>query len=191
MSSDPESNPIELSHHIRYQYCHNRPSYRKSKKPTAVKVYSVANESRHLLVFGVPQINLLRELKAQFRRHGTIQNVLNVTNSIKATGKFEVEAFTDVFHIKFEKLEKARQAKKVLDAKNFYGGILHISYAPEKESLQDLQEKLAQRRKEVNFRIQKDLLNEQLKLVTDREQESTETEKRDSTEKVPKKRKTS
>ncbi|XP_053690560.1 RNA-binding protein 48 [Sabethes cyaneus] len=168
MTSDPESNTTELSHHIRYQYCHNRPPYRKSKKPTAVKVYSVANESRHLLVFGVPQINLLRELKAEFRRHGTVQCVINITDSIKASGSLQVEAFTDVFHVKFEKLEKARQAKKALDARNFYGGILHISYAPEKESLQELQEKLSQRRKEVNFRIQKNRLSEQKNSESDR-----------------------
>ncbi|XP_058822349.1 RNA-binding protein 48 [Topomyia yanbarensis] len=152
MSSDPESNS-ELSHHIRFKYCRNRPLYRKSKKLTAVKVYSVANESRHLLVFGVPQIKLLRELKNEFQRYGTVQLVHNVTESIGATGNFDVEAFTDVFHVKFEKLEKARRAKKFLDAKNFYGGILHISYAPERETIEELREKLQQRRKEVRFRI--------------------------------------
>ncbi|XP_038119016.1 RNA-binding protein 48 [Culex quinquefasciatus] len=89
MSSDPEPNAPNnnnLSHHVRHEYCHNRPSYRASRKQTAVKAYSVASESRHLLVFGVPQIDLLRELKVEFRRYGTVQLVQNVTEAVKATG---------------------------------------------------------------------------------------------------------
>ncbi|KAL9698099.1 hypothetical protein quinque_001540 [Culex quinquefasciatus] len=158
MSSDPEPNAPNnnnLSHHVRHEYCHNRPSYRASRKQTAVKAYSVASESRHLLVFGVPQIDLLRELKVEFRRYGTVQLVQNVTEAVKATGSVEIEPFTDVFHVRFEKLERARRAKKLLDAKNFYGGILHLSYAPERESIEELRQKLAQRRREVAFRVPK------------------------------------
>lgn len=33
-----------------------------------------------------------------------------------------IEQFTDVFRVEFEKLEHARRAKKFSDAKNFYGG---------------------------------------------------------------------
>ncbi|XP_065076911.1 RNA-binding protein 48 [Ochlerotatus camptorhynchus] len=154
MSSDPEkSDNSDLNHHIRSNYCRTRPQYRKSRKLTAVKVYSVANESRHLLVFGVPQINLVRELKDQLRRHGNVQLVQNVTDNIKASGSFEVEAFTDVFYVRFEKLDKARRAKKILDAKNFYGGILHISYAPERETAEDLRQKLFQRKREADYRL--------------------------------------
>ncbi|KXJ69054.1 hypothetical protein RP20_CCG000357 [Aedes albopictus] len=156
MSSGPDKsdNNPDLRHHIRFNYCRTRPLYRKSKKPTAVKVYSVATESRHLLIFGVPQISLAKELKDQLRRHGNIQLLQNVTADIKASGSFDVEAFTDVFYAKFEKLDKARRAKKFLDAKNFYGGILHISYAPERESVDDLRQKLDQRKREVEYRIQ-------------------------------------
>ncbi|EDS37761.1 conserved hypothetical protein [Culex quinquefasciatus] len=140
MSSDPEPNAPNnnnLSHHVRHEYCHNRPSYRASRKQTAVK------------------IDLLRELKVEFRRYGTVQLVQNVTEAVKATGSVEVEPFTDVFHVRFEKLERARRAKKLLDAKNFYGGILHLSYAPERESIEELRQKLAQRRREVAFRVPK------------------------------------
>ncbi|XP_055546381.1 RNA-binding protein 48 [Wyeomyia smithii] len=187
MISDLSNNSIELSDHIRHQYCHNRPPYRKSKKPTAVKVYSVANESRHLLVFGVPQINLLRELKTEFRRHGTVQHVLNITDSIRASGNHQVEPFTDVFYVKFDKLEKARLAKKRLDARNFYGGILHITYAPEKESIQELREKLSQRRREVNLRIQKNRLSEHSNLIAKCEQVLQQQDSVHSAESIPKK----
>jgi len=67
----------------------------------------------------------------------------------------ELEAFTDVFAVKFERLEVARRAKKMLDARQFFGGILHISYAPERESLEELREKMVQRRQEVALRIQR------------------------------------
>lgn len=55
--------------------------------------------------------------------------------------------------MKFEKLDKARRAKKFLDAKNFYGGILHISYAPERETADDLRQKLEQRKREIEYRL--------------------------------------
>lgn len=155
MSSDPERPTIDLSHHVRLEYCHSRPAYRASRKQTAVKVYSVASESRHLLVFGVPQIDLLREIKTEFKRHGTVQLVQNVTEAIKATGSVPIEPFTDVFHVQFEKLERARRAKKLLDNRNFYGGILHISYAPERETIEELRQKLRQRRREIAFRVSK------------------------------------
>lgn len=154
MSSDPERQPsTDLSHHIRHEYCKSRPAYRASRKQTAVKAYSVASESRHLLVFGVPQIELVRELKVEFRRHGTVQLVANVTEAVKATGSVEVEPFTDVFHVQFEKLDRARRAKKRLDAANFYGAILHVSYAPERESVPELRQKLLQRRREIAYRV--------------------------------------
>lgn len=65
----------------------------------------------------------------------------------------ELEAFTDVFAVKFERLDVARRVKKMLDARNFYGGVLHISYAPERESLEELRQKLVQRRADVERRI--------------------------------------
>lgn len=68
--------------------------------------------------------------------------------------------FTDVYHVKFHKLEHARRAKRFLDATEFYGGILHISYAPEYESLDELRRKLTQRRNEVYQRINVNAKNE-------------------------------
>lgn len=67
----------------------------------------------------------------------------------------ELEQFTDVYRVCFEKLEHARRAKKFSDAKNFYGGVLHVSYAPELESVGDVRNKLAQRMREVQYRMRK------------------------------------
>nr|DAA02438.1 TPA_inf: HDC05885 [Drosophila melanogaster] len=124
-------------HHKRLEYCTTRLKYRQGRELKAVKVYTVASESRHLLIFGVPKINLQANLRT------------------KLQGFVDLEAFTDVFAVKFERLEVARRAKKMLDAHQFYGGILHISYAPERESLEELREKIQQRRHEVAFRIRR------------------------------------
>ncbi|XP_050071196.1 RNA-binding protein 48 [Anopheles maculipalpis] len=153
-------NATSDTHHLRHRYCQNRPLYRRSRQLTAVRVYSVANESRHLLVFGVPQINLLRELRQELVRFGALESISNITDGWQrdhdGSDELMLEPFTDVFHVCFAKLEKARQAKKLLDARNFYGGILHISYAPERESVQEVRAKLNQRRAEVRYRTKLD-----------------------------------
>lgn len=84
----------------------------------------------------------------------------------------DIETFTDCFRITFEKIENARRAKKFTDDKNFYGGkvsllysfdglwhylsyligILHVSYAPEYESIDDIRKKFEQRKAEVRYR---------------------------------------
>ncbi|XP_053671437.1 RNA-binding protein 48 [Anopheles nili] len=143
-------------HHIRLQYCQNRPLYRRSRQLTAVRVYSVANESRHLLVFGVPQINLLRELRQELVRFGALEFIHNITETWQqqhdGSDVLTPEPFTDVFHVCYARLERARRAKRILDARNFYGGVLHISYAPERETVEEVRFKLNQRRSEVKFR---------------------------------------
>lgn len=64
----------------------------------------------------------------------------------------KLEQFTDCYHGVFKKLEHARKCKKFLDARNFYGGVLHISYAPEFETIDDIRQKFRQRISEVKFR---------------------------------------
>ncbi|ALC40729.1 CG34231 [Drosophila busckii] len=128
-----ESTPEE--HHKRLEYCTTRPEYRQGRELKAVKVYTVASESRHLLIFGVPKVNLQSNIKSKLQAF------------------VELEAFTDVFAVQFERLEQARFAKRKLDASQFYGGILHISYAPERETHAELREKFLIRRNEIDFRL--------------------------------------
>lgn len=138
------------NHHIRQNYCRNRLEYRRGRRLRAVKVYTVANESKHLLVFGVPKINLKQEIKCKLKRCGDIEFIQCVTEEIAK--KVELEAFTDVYHVTYTKVQTARRAKRYLDAQEFYGGILHISYAPEYETTEDLRQKLLQRKVEINYR---------------------------------------
>ena len=46
-------------------------------------------------------------------------------------------------------------AKKKLDDYNFFGGTLHICYAPEFETVHDTREKLQERRRAVATRVRK------------------------------------
>lgn len=46
-----------------------------------------------------------------------------------------------------------RFAKHMVDDKPFYGGILHVCYAPELESISETRQKLQQRKHEVLKRI--------------------------------------
>ncbi|KAH8390336.1 hypothetical protein KR200_000225 [Drosophila serrata] len=140
-------------HHKRMEYCTTRLQYRQGRELKAVKVYTVASESRHLLIFGVPKINLQANLKSKLQGFGRLESCICITSEMAL--KMDLEAFTDVFAAKFERLEVARRAKQMLDARQFYGGILHISYAPERESLEELREKLLKRRQEVAFRIRR------------------------------------
>ena len=64
--SHAEENPCELEaprpHHLRDSDCIDRPAYRDGRKKTAVKVFTPHHESKHLLVFNVPKLNLSQEL---------------------------------------------------------------------------------------------------------------------------------
>ncbi|KAJ8971099.1 hypothetical protein NQ314_000881 [Rhamnusium bicolor] len=50
----------------------------------------------------------------------------------------------------------ARIAKRLLDTKSFYGGILHVCYAPECESVQETKTKLLQRKRDILNRLPKE-----------------------------------
>ena len=49
----------------------------------------------------------------------------------------------------------SRIAKRKLDDQSFYGGVLHVCYAPEYETVQDTREKLQDRRKAIATRLRK------------------------------------
>lgn len=53
----------------------------------------------------------------------------------------------------YKTIQSARAAKRFLDNKSFYGGILHVCYAPEYETVDDTREKLLQRNKDVLTRL--------------------------------------
>ncbi|MCI4391992.1 hypothetical protein PGIGA_G00140790 [Pangasianodon gigas] len=135
--------PRVYKHHEQQKVCHTRPKYREGRRPKAVKVYTVNLESRFLLVQGVPAIGVMTELVQLFALYGVIEEY-------RVLDEYPAEEFTEVYLMKFQKLTSARAAKRNTDEKSFYGGILHVCYAPEYETVEDIRKKLQDRRSYMN-----------------------------------------
>ncbi|XP_042328605.1 RNA-binding protein 48 isoform X2 [Sceloporus undulatus] len=127
-------------HHAQRAVCASRAKYREGRRPRAVKVYTVNLESRYLLIQGVPALGVMKELVEQFALYGTIEEYNPLDD-------YPAEEFTEVYLIKFQKIQSARVAKRKLDERSFFGSLLHVCYAPEFESIQETREKLQDRRK--------------------------------------------
>ncbi|PSN29225.1 hypothetical protein C0J52_28176, partial [Blattella germanica] len=112
-------------------------------------VYTVNNESQHVLVCGVPALGLQDDLRRLCARFGDVKSLVFVP-------KYAEEEFTDVYHVQYARIQSARYAKHHLDGREFFGGILHVCYVPEMESLAETRAKLIQRRKEVARRTRND-----------------------------------
>lgn len=82
--------------------------------------------------------------------------------AIQLVTEYPSEEFTDTYHVHYTYIQSARVAKRLLDNKNFFGGVLHVFYVPELETLAETKAKLIQRRKDVAIHIkrnQQDLTN--------------------------------
>lgn len=141
------NNEVELpSHHIKLEYCETRPKYRRGKRKTAIKVFTVNSESKYLVVTGVPATGLEKDLVKLCASHGLIQHCSELKDYPK-------EDFTQVYLIKYQHIQTAKVAKRKLDEHYFFGAMLHVFYAPEYETLNDAREKILHRRQSVTARI--------------------------------------
>ncbi|XP_037089535.1 RNA-binding protein 48-like [Pollicipes pollicipes] len=130
---------VKLPHHDQEPLCETRAKYRQGKKLTAVKVYTVADESRHLLLQNVTSVDVRDELEALCRRFGPLQR-------LNAVDDYETERFTQVYHAQYRRMAAARLAKSQLDDRNFFGTHLKVCYAPELETPAETADKLRWRR---------------------------------------------
>ncbi|XP_011707095.1 PREDICTED: RNA-binding protein 48, partial [Wasmannia auropunctata] len=112
------------------------------------QVYTINDESQHLLICGVPQLQLVEEVRKLTYPYGSVKAIHLVT-------EYPSEEFTETYHVHYAHIQSARIAKRSIDNKNFFGGILHICYAPELETLEETKVKLIQRRKDVATQIKK------------------------------------
>ncbi|XP_062870202.1 RNA-binding protein 48 [Trichomycterus rosablanca] len=135
--------PQVYKHHEQQNVCHTRAKYREGRRPKAVKVYTINLESCFLLVQGVPAIGVMTELVQLFAIYGVIEEY-------RILDEYPAEQFTEVYLVKFQKLTSARAAKRHTDEKSFYGGILHVCYSPEYETVEDTRKKLQDRRRYIN-----------------------------------------
>lgn len=104
-----------------------------------LQVYTINLESRYLLVQGVPALGAMRELVERFALYGAIEQY-------NALDEYPAEEFTEVYLIKFLHLHSARTAKRKMDEQSFFGGLLHVCYAPEFETVEETRRKLAARK---------------------------------------------
>ncbi|KAF7809306.1 RNA-binding protein 48 [Senna tora] len=119
---------------------------RYKDEPPAVRVYTVCDESRYLIVKNVPALGCGDELLKLFSTYGEVEEC-------KPMDEEDCEPFTDVYWIKFRLFSNARFAKRKLDDFVFLGNRLQVSYAPHFESLLDTKDKLEGRRREVLSRL--------------------------------------
>uniref|UniRef100_A0A3Q2ZMC2 RNA-binding protein 48 n=2 Tax=Kryptolebias marmoratus TaxID=37003 RepID=A0A3Q2ZMC2_KRYMA len=131
--------PEVYKHHEQQKVCISRPKYREGRKAKAVKVYTINLESQYLMVQGVPAIGVMMELIQLCALYGTVEEY-------RPLDEYPAEEFTEVYLVKFQKLTSARAAKRNMDEKSFYGGVLHVCYVPEYETVEDTRLKLQDRR---------------------------------------------
>lgn len=63
------------------------------------QVYTIVNESKYLLVFGVPRINLLQEVKQLFAKYGRILSIQKITDKLIDNGTSKVLNLFDLLHL--------------------------------------------------------------------------------------------
>ncbi|GAY36330.1 hypothetical protein CUMW_021470 [Citrus unshiu] len=119
---------------------------RYKDEPPGVRVYTVCDESRYLIVRNVPSLGCGDDLLKLFATYGDIEEC-------KPMDAEDCDPFTDVYFIKFRLFSNARFAKRKLDEFVFLGNRLKVSYASQFESLADTKDKLETRRKEVLARL--------------------------------------
>ncbi|KOB72807.1 putative zinc finger protein, partial [Operophtera brumata] len=108
----------------------------------------------------IPALNLRQEARALFLKFG---NLHQFHVSLEHSG----EVFTETYHAMYDRIQSARIAKRMLDTKSFYGGSLHVSYAPELETLQETRQKLMQRKNDVLYRLRNLAKDKCIAVITD------------------------
>ena len=150
MNSEDHATPFQtqaisvekLPHHEQLELCVTRARYRQGRKLTAVRVYTVNDESKYLIVSGVPAIKIGKEMEILCQRYGDLEYTHLLPD-------YPHEDYVEVYLVKYRWLKNARFAKRQLDGKSFYGQVLHVCYAPELETVEETREKLQERRKSI------------------------------------------
>lgn len=140
MSNQPSVE--KLPHHDQLEFCYTRAKYRQGKSLTSVKVYTVNDESSYLVLSGVPAIKIQTELERLCLRYGDVGLLQILPN-------YPQEEFAEAYVVKYNNIKSARFAKNKMDGKSFFGGVLHVCYAPELETIEETRQKLADRRKSI------------------------------------------
>ncbi|KAL7644299.1 UNVERIFIED_CONTAM: hypothetical protein RMT77_005126 [Armadillidium vulgare] len=129
----------KLPHHEQKDLCKTRAPYRQGRKLTAVKVYTINDESVYLIITKVPDLKLETEVANLCQKFGIVEKIENLLN-------YPHDRFETTFLVKYRSVRSSRKAKKILDGKNFFGGVLHVCFAPELETISETRCKLRERK---------------------------------------------
>ncbi|XP_064459697.1 RNA-binding protein 48-like [Ornithodoros turicata] len=134
-----------LPHHAKRSICSSRPTYREGRRATAVKVYTIIQESCYLLITNVAAVGANEELRDACLEYG------DISDFYPADG-YETEQFTEAYIVRYARIQSSRVAKKKLDEKSFFGSQLHVCYAPEFESVEETRDKLLDRQRYIAYK---------------------------------------
>lgn len=137
-------NVVPLNHHTQKDVCATRPRYRQGRKDTAVKVYTINQESKYLLIIGVPAVGAKEELENLCNNFGEVI-ILHPLDD------YPCEEFTETYLVCYARFQSSRVAKRKLDGRSLLGGVLHVCYAPEFETADETRTKLIERQKYVSI----------------------------------------
>ncbi|XP_054710761.1 RNA-binding protein 48-like [Uloborus diversus] len=132
-------------HHVKQDVCQTRAKYREGKEKTAVKVYTVNQESMYIIISDVPAVGGCDQLRALCDSYGVVEE-------FQVLDEYPSEEFTEAFLVKFDSFLAAKTAKRHLDEESFLGGLLHVFYAPEFETPAETSLKLQKRRKYIAWK---------------------------------------
>lgn len=126
-----------------------RPDYRDTRKPTAVCVYTIAQESRHLIIENIPGFGSIEEFIQHCSQFGQVAGYTMLDTHASS------DSNTDVVWIQYGTIGEARYAKRKMDDKPYQYNLLRVNYAPEYESAQDIRDKFQDRFQVVHSRLNK------------------------------------
>lgn len=124
-----------------------RLDYRDSKVPRAVCVYTIAQESRYLIIENVPNLGVSNELVERFQQFGVVEEHRILDDHASSL------EYTDVHWIKYDTIKASRMAKRKLDDKPFFTNLLRVSYAPEYETFEDTRAKFQDRLEAIHSKL--------------------------------------
>lgn len=156
-----ERRSLDSTEFRRAKRCKTRAEYRTSKKETAVRVYTINDESRFLLVQNVSIFGDIEELAKRFAVFGPISKYkLNFFLTVLTVPRYCIfdeferdDEYTNVLCFEYQNIADARDAKRKLNDYNFMSQLIHVTYAPQLESSDDTKTKLLGRRQRVLQRI--------------------------------------
>ncbi|KAI8081765.1 uncharacterized protein BX664DRAFT_341242 [Halteromyces radiatus] len=124
----------------------NRPEYREPKIPRAVVVYTIAQESRHIIIKNIPALSgeetTIQHLLSKCSLYGTVENSQSLNRIEEASPSFTLPPLL----VTYSNIDEARLAKRKMDDKVFYANLLQVYYAPQYDTVEDLRVKFDKRR---------------------------------------------